>query len=105
MRSGMRPDTARNSGSLLLGIAWAVGLHFAFAAVCLTFGSVMFEGPGKGMRPLMWIGVTQWLYLTPTAIVVAWRRRWRTLAGLLCAGGITIVLNAMGLWLAFHDVG
>src|SRR5688572_31467426 len=43
------------------------------------------------------------LYLTPTAIVVAWRRRWRTLAGLLCAGGITIVLNAMGLWLAFHE--
>ncbi|MCY3000250.1 MAG: hypothetical protein NTV21_00365 [Planctomycetota bacterium] len=80
-------------------------LHLAFVAVCLTFGSLLFEGPGKGLRPLMWIGVMQWLCLTPAAIVAVWRRRWRTLGGLLCAGAITILLNAAGLWLAFHDVG
>lgn len=101
----MASESGRQSGSLLLGIGLALVLHFAFAAVCLTFGSLLFEGPGKGLRPLMWVGVTQWLYLTPAVILALWRSRWRTLAGLLCAGGITMVLNAAGLWLAFHDVG
>ncbi len=105
MRSETRPDTARNTGSVPLGFGLALVLHFAFAAVCLTFGSLVFEGSGGDPRPLMWIGVTQWLYLTPAVIVAVWTRRWRTLGGLLCAGAITILFNAAGLWLAFHDVG
>lgn len=105
MRSGMRSDTATDSGSVLLGIAWAVSLHFACAAVCLTFGESLFEGSAGGLRPLIWIGVTQWLYLTPTAVVASCTRRWRSLVGLLCAGGVTIVLNVAGLWLVFRSVG
>lgn len=105
MRNGTQADTARNSGTVLLGVGLALALHFAFAAVCLTFGSSLFEGPGMGLWPLMWIGGTQWLYLAPAGIVAAWRKRWRTLVGLLCAGGVTIVFNIVGLWLALRGVG
>lgn len=79
----MQTVVRRESGAMFLGILLGLCMH----ALQYLFMQAV---PGV----LVYIGVTQWLYLAPVSLL-AWRRRQLPLMrGLFTAGLLTALLNA-----------
>lgn len=83
---------ARARGSIGAGI----GLLFLLHLLQFVF---VFDAP----EALFFMGITQFAYALPAAIVLAIQGRTRTMAGVLIGTGITILLNVLAfgvLWIS-----
>lgn len=90
----MSEDAAPNPGSILGGLLLLFALHAAAALVCCVLAVAGGQSPREGLLIMMFVGGVQIAYAAPAAIVLALRRRTRTLKGLLIGAGITFLVNA-----------
>lgn len=78
-------------------IGAGVGLLFLLHLIQLVFIT-------GGVEALFFMGITQFIYVIPAAIVLAIKGRTRTLGGLLIGAGITFFLNGLVFGLLYASM-
>lgn len=76
------------------GIVLGFGLH-GFQSLAFLYVATLDNRSGFFV-PLMIIGLTQWVYLLPAALIFLIKKETATMAGILIAGGLTFLLNILG---------
>lgn len=97
------PNPSR--GSILLGIAIAVGLHLALTGVSVAGMTAIGAASSFVLGPVLAIGLVQWVYVVPAAIILYRRGSTQTMKGLLIAAGITVMINLACTGVVFGMLG
>jgi hypothetical protein len=76
------------------GLGYTAALHCIFAA--FLFGLSMFQDEGDVIMraPLLFLGVTQAIYMVPAFVITRGKGREQLAKGLLIGAAITFLLNA-----------
>ncbi len=75
-----RDEDRREAREVWRGLGWTLALHLLGQALMLGIG-------------LMWIGVSQLVYLVPCAVIFRRKRRPGVVKGLILGAALTLLLN------------